>query len=205
MGDSRSDTAQVLRLRSPFTKMFSQVFLAAVEFQSARRSFFVQIEGNVMKFFNKSKLAAGCAVALIATASIAASHATKSSNADVAARHAMMGLVGHNMGVLGSTAKGEIAFNAGLVQAAAANLNKLAQIDPTSLWTIGTEQGAADLSRAKPEIWSDAAGFSEKFEAMARASAALMDATDVEAVRAGMGALGGACKACHESYRGPKT
>jgi cytochrome c556 len=158
-----------------------------------------------MKTFTKSKLAIGFGAALIATASVADSHATKSTNADVAARHAMMGLVGQNMGVLGSTAKGEIAFNAGLVQAAAANLNMLAKIDPTTLWTAGTEQGAADLSRAKPEIWSDPAGFAQKFEDMASASAALMDAADLEAVRAGMGPLGGSCKACHESYRGPKN
>ncbi|MGC1505730.1 MAG: cytochrome c [Sulfitobacter sp.] len=158
-----------------------------------------------MKTFSKPHLATGIAAALIATASFADSHAAKSTNVDVAARQAMMGLVGQNMGVLGSTAKGEIAFNTGLVQAAAANLNMLAKIDPTSLWTAGTEQGAADLSRAKPEIWSDAAGFATKLEAMASASAALMDVTDLEALRAGMGALGGSCKACHESYRGPKT
>lgn len=158
-----------------------------------------------MQSFTKSKLAIAVGTALVATASIADSHATKSSNADVAARHAMMGLVGQNIGILGDTAKGEIAFNAGLVQAAATNLNMLAKIDPTTLWTAGTEQGAADLSRAKPEIWSDAAGFAQKFDDMADASAALMDVADLEGLRAGMGALGGTCKACHESYRGPKN
>lgn len=158
-----------------------------------------------MKAFTKSHFAIASAAALFATASVASSHATKSSNADVAARHMMMEVVAKNMGILGSTAKGEIAFNAGLVQSAAGGINMLAKIDPTSLWTEGTEQGAADLSRAKTEIWSDPAGFAQKFEDMATASAALMGAEDLDALRAGMGPLGGACKACHESYRGPKN
>lgn len=143
--------------------------------------------------------------AIAATASIAGSHAAKSSNPDVAARHEMMGLVGHNIGILGSTAKGEIPFNATLVNAAATSLNVLATVDPTTMWTPGTEQGAADLSRAKAEIWSDPDGFAKKFKDMEMAAATLMEATDLDSLRAGMGALGGSCKGCHETYRGPEN
>lgn len=158
-----------------------------------------------MKTMTKPSFAITVGITVIATAGFAASHAAKSSNPDVAARHDMMGLVGHNIGVLGSTAKGEIPFNAGLVQAAAGSLNMLAKIDPTTLWTPGTEQGAADLSRAKAEIWSDPEGFAKKFKDLETASAALMDVSDLDSLRAGMGALGGSCKGCHEGYRGPKN
>ena len=158
-----------------------------------------------MNFFVKSTVTIGLGVAIVATAAMADGHAARSSNSDVAARKEMMGLVGHNMGVLGATAKGEIAFNAELVQAAAASMNMLAKIDPATLWTEGTEQGGAELSRAKPEIWSDSAGYAKKFEDLAAASESLMNIGDVEALRAGMGALGGSCKACHEKYRGPKN
>jgi len=60
-------------------------------------------------------------------------------------------------------------------------------------------------SRAKPEIWTDMAGFDAKFEDMNTAALALVSAAGAAAVAAGMGALGGSCKACHENYRGPKT
>lgn len=154
-----------------------------------------------MKILGKTALALGVSAAIVASAAYAA----KSSNVDVAARQEMMGLVGHNIGILGSMAKGEIAFNAGLANASAGSLNMLAKIDPATLWTAGTEQGAADLSRAKAEIWSDPAGFAAKFTDMENAAATLMTVSDIDGLRAGMGALGGSCKGCHETYRGPKN
>lgn len=158
-----------------------------------------------MNSFKKSAIAVGLSAALIATASVAGSHVAKSSNAAVSARHAQMQIIGYSIGVLGAVAKGEMEFDAAMVNSAATNLNRMATLDPATLWIAGTEQGAVDGSRAKAEIWSDSAGFAEKFADMDKASAALMGAADVDAVRAGMGALGGTCKACHEKYRGPKN
>lgn len=57
---------------------------------------------------------------------------------------------------------------------------------------------------AKPEIWSDAAGFKQKEQAfqdgVAKLSAAA-DSGDLAKVRAAFGAVGASCKACHDAYR----
>lgn len=158
-----------------------------------------------MNHFIKSIAALGLSTAIIATASMAGSHAKEGMNPAVAARHHQMQMVGYSIGILGAVAKGEMEFDAAMVSSAAKNLNALATMDRATLWIEGTEQGAADGSRAKAEIWSDPDGFAERFQALADASAALVDASDVDAVRAGMGDLGGTCKACHEKYRGPKN
>lgn len=158
-----------------------------------------------MKSFKKSTVCIAISAAIIATASFAASHTSKSSNPAVAARHAQMQVIAYSIGILGGMAKGEIEFNAEMASSAATNMNKLAALDAASLWLEGTAQGDVDGSRAKAEIWTDMAGFAGKFDQLEVASAALMGATSVDDVRAGMGAIGGACKACHEGYRGPKN
>ena len=158
-----------------------------------------------MKSLKKQTLVLGLSAALIATAGYAASHAATSSNKAVAARHAQMQMIGYHTGVLGAIAKGEAEFDAATVKAAAGNLHALAKMDGSTLWLEGTAQGEVDGSRAKAEIWTDAAGFAAKFADLEKASMDMMNAGDAAAVGAGMGGIGGACKACHETYRGPKN
>ena len=158
-----------------------------------------------MNFLLKSTLGAGVAAAVIATATIAGSHSGKDMDPAVAARHAQMQMIGYSIGILGAVAKGEMEFDAAMVNSAAANINSLAMLDRTTLWIEGTEQGAAHGSRAKAEIWSDPDGFAKEFDALAAAAEPLMTAADVDAVRANMQALGGSCSACHKKYRGPKN
>jgi cytochrome c556 len=158
-----------------------------------------------MNSFMKKTIGLTLAAALVATAGFAASHTAKSSNAAVNARHAQMQMVAYNIGMLGAVAKGEVEFNAEMVNSAATNMKNLAAMNTASLWIDGTAQGEVDGSRAKSAVWSDRAGFIAKFKQMEDASVTLMAATSVEDVQAGMGALGGSCKACHETYRGPKN
>jgi cytochrome c556 len=158
-----------------------------------------------MKTFTKVTLGLAISAALVATAGYAASHAATSSNAAVSARHAQMQMVAYNIGMLGAVAKGEVEFDTEMVQSAATNMKMLAAMDTTSLWLDGTAQGEVDGSRAKTEVWSDRAGFIAKFKQMEDAADTLMTAASLDDVRAGMGALGGSCKACHETYRGPKN
>ena len=152
----------------------------------------------------KTLSAIGLSVALIATASVAGSHALKDLEKPVAARHHQMQMVAYHIGILGAVAKGEMEYDAAMVSASASNIAALASMERATLWIEGTEQGVSKGSRAKAEIWSDPDGFAEKFKAMADASTALIGAADAAAVGAGIGALGGSCKACHEKYRGPK-
>ncbi len=156
-----------------------------------------------MRILGKYTFAVGLSVAIAATATLAASHG--SSNKAVEARHQQMGMIAYHTGVLAAIAKGEADFDAATVAAASTNLQALASLDTATLWTPGTEQGAADGSRAKPEIWSDAAGFQAKFDDLKMAAAAVGGASDAAAVGAAMAGIGGACKGCHETYRGPKN
>lgn len=158
-----------------------------------------------MKFALKKTLAIVVATAVVASATLAASHEGKSSNAAVNARHGQMQMVGYSIGLLGAVAKGEMEYSAEMVDSAAKNLQALARMDRASLWIAGTEQGAVDGSRAKAEIWSDPDGFAATFKQLDDAATALIGAADAAAVGAGMGALGESCKACHEKYRGPKN
>ena len=152
----------------------------------------------------KTSLALCAATAVAATAAFAASH-TSAGDKTVAARHAQMSMIAYHTGMLGSIAKGEMAFDQAMVDAAATNIRELAKLDRTTLWIAGTEQGAVEGSRAKAEIWQDAAGFADAFTQLENAAGAIVGASDAAAVGAGMGALGGSCKNCHEKFRGPET
>ncbi|MCX7559885.1 cytochrome c [Sulfitobacter sp. F26204] len=156
-----------------------------------------------MNFLTKATLVIGMSTAIIASAALADGHAKE--NPAVAARQHQMQMIGYSIGILGAVAKGEMEYDAAMVSGAASNLATLASMDRATLWIEGTEQGAVDGSRAKAEIWSDPDGFAEKFSALGDAATALVGAADAAAVGAGMGSLGGACKACHETYRGPKN
>ncbi len=148
-------------------------------------------------------IALGAGIA--ATTAFAQGEADKARADAVSARHAQMQMVGYHTGVLGDIAKGERPFDSAMVDAAAGNIAALAKLEHATLWLEGSEQGAVEGSRAKSEIWSDAAGFTAKFTDMETAALALVGAADQGAVGAGMGALGESCKACHETYRGPKN
>lgn len=157
-----------------------------------------------MKMYTKKAIGLCLTAGLIASGSFAASHASVS-NKTVAARHAQMQMVGYHTGVLGAIAKGEMEYSSEMVDAAATNLRELAKMQRATLWIEGTEQGVVDGSRAKAEIWSDADGFAKGFTDLENAASAMIGAADAAAVGAGMGAIGGSCKACHEKFRGPKA
>jgi cytochrome c556 len=62
-------------------------------------------------------------------------------------------------------------------------------------------------SRAKPEIWSDAAGFNNANQKFVLAAAAFSDAlksNDVSAAQASKKQTGKTCGGCHKAYRLPK-
>jgi len=68
--------------------------------------------------------------------------------------------------------------------------------------------GSGEASGAKTEalnlIWSDPAGFARKQQALAAAAGkldAVAQSGDMAAVGPAMQAVGGACKACHETYK----
>ena len=88
------------------------------------------------------------------------------------------------------------------LKAAAARLDTLAGQLPS--WFAGPVTGFP--TAGKPEIWSDAKGFAAAavaLKAQTAKLAGLTDGGDVAALKAQAGAMGGACKACHDVYRAP--
>lgn len=115
-------------------------------------------------------------------------------------RHMAMETVGDAMKPLAAIAKKEAPFDAAVVKANATtiadNLRKA-----QALFPAGSGGGE---SRAKPEIWTDAAGFEKTMKDAQAAAVALQFVADEAAYRPALGALGSSCKSCHDKYRLPK-
>ncbi|WP_170364019.1 c-type cytochrome [Ruegeria arenilitoris] len=147
------------------------------------------------------------AASLISVAVIGTAVAQESENPAVKARKAVMQLYAFNLGTLGGMAKGEVEYNAEAATRAANNLVAVTQIDQSAMWPAGSDNVSDPSSRALPAIWENFPDVSAKGKAMAEAAVAMQAAAgqDVEALKAAMGPLGGACSACHKAYRAPKN
>lgn len=113
------------------------------------------------------------------------------------AREELMKSQGMNIGILAKMAKGEEPYDQAKAEAAkAVQLEDAGKIEATF-----KEQGAADpASEAKPEIWANWDDFLVKAKGLGDATGAL-DVASAESIGAGLGAIGGACTACHKAYR----
>jgi cytochrome c556 len=72
----------------------------------------------------------------------------------------------------------------------------------------GTGPEAGVKTRAKAEIWSDWATFAASAKGLQTESAKLETLAkrgDLEAIKAQVKATGGACKTCHDKFRGPEV
>lgn len=109
-----------------------------------------------------------------------------------------------DMGTLAGMAKGDIAYDEAAAVAAATNIQALTQYNLPPLFVEGssTEQ-LGRATGAKPNIWTDAAGFSEKYAALRDAAADLPASVAGGQGNVGpaLGKVGGTCKACHDDFR----
>lgn len=102
-------------------------------------------------------------------------------------------------GRMQSTVKGQVPYDAAAIKANVALVKTLSTL-PWGAFGPGTEGKSA----AKPEVWSDAAGFKAaqtKFEGAVVKLSAAADSGDLDKLRAAFGDVGASCKACHDSYR----
>lgn len=135
---------------------------------------------------------------LIATAGVLAGAAVaqEATLPEVKARKAHMQEQRAAVAVLGGMAQGQTAFDAAAAQAAKAALAAQGAEIPAKFEAEVTEAA----SKSKPEIWMAWDDFVSKAEALTKAAEAL-DASSLDGVRAGLGAVGAACQSCHEAYR----
>lgn len=148
------------------------------------------------------RLAVTAALA-VATVGISAAAANPTVENAIRARRAQMQLQAFNLGVIGAMVQGNAPYDAATAQAAADNLVALASLSASLHWLEGSQSGVAADTRALPAIWENLADFATKYEALGTGAAAMQAAAGggLDAVKAAMGGLGGACAACHQSYR----
>ncbi|MGI9202750.1 MAG: c-type cytochrome [Woeseiaceae bacterium] len=124
----------------------------------------------------------------------------------IEARQAVMNVYRFNLGMLGAMAKGEMPYDAGMASDAANNLKAAANMRNGAMWPAGSDMsapGLANMTAAKPDIWSNMSDVGEKSQALKAAVEAMSAAAGngLDALRSNMGALGDGCKGCHEPFR----
>ena len=147
-------------------------------------------------------LAAGT-VAGLAIALPAAAQFQKAEDA-IKYRQSAMTVMANHFGRVGAMAQGKAPFDAKAAADNAAIVLVMSKL-PFAGFGEGTDKGAP--TRAKPEVWSDNAKFkaaSEKLQAEVVKLDAAAKTGSFDAVKAAAGAVGGACKACHDDFRAEK-
>lgn len=149
-----------------------------------------------MKAFTPTHLAKTLLVSALLMTGAAYAQDIAATNPDVIARKDLMKSMGGAAKTLGGMAAGEVAYDAAAAEAAKQVLIT-ASADIGAKFTTNAEDPA---STAKPEIWTNWDAFMAKGKTLGDAAAAL-DVSSAETIGAGMGGIGGACKACHTDYR----
>lgn len=121
---------------------------------------------------------------------------TAATDPDVIARQTLMKEMGGAAKALGEMAAGKSAYDQATADKAKATLADHAASIGAKFEKNPTDPG----SEAKPDVWTNWDDFLADAKALETAATAL-DTSSAEAIGAGMGAIGGACKACHTEYR----
>jgi cytochrome c556 len=153
-----------------------------------------------MKFGTKS-LMAGAILALGMSAGFVMAGPADDA---IKARQACMKASGAVMGVAVPMLKGEKPFDKAALDVAYA-AHDAACADWAKFWGADTQKGETLETWAKPEIWTDAAGFEKAGGNLYTAYTALTKATDEASFKAAFPAVGKGCQGCHETFRRPKS
>ena len=116
-------------------------------------------------------------------------------------RQSWFAMVAMNFGPMVASVKGEIPWNQEMMQGWANDLATLNTLNVMRGFGDGSDQGT---TRAKPQIWENKADFESKLNDLKTATAALQETTtggDRKAISESVGAVGKACKACHDEYK----
>ncbi len=144
-----------------------------------------------------STILAATVLGLSLTAGVASAGAVDDA---IKARKACMKANGAAMGTFVPMMQGAKPFDAAAVAAAATTV-ETACAGWATWWAPETAKGEAEVTKAKAEVWSDAAGFAAAGTAYYTALTALKGAADDAAFKTAFAAFGGSCKSCHETYR----
>lgn len=122
----------------------------------------------------------------------------------IKARQGEMQLRSFNAGPLFGMAKGQIEYDAAMASKLAGNLKLLLDLDNGAAWAAGSHNEAyPGKTTALPKIWDtypEIADYGKKY-AMAVNELAVVAGDGVDALKSKVGALGKACKGCHDEFR----
>jgi cytochrome c556 len=115
-------------------------------------------------------------------------------------RKASFTVMGAHFGRLGAMANGRTPYDA---KAAADNADVVATLSklPWAAFGEGTDKGD---TRAKPEVWKEAAKYKEAAEKMQAEIMKLNTAAkagNIDTLKAAFGPAAASCKACHDNFR----
>jgi cytochrome c556 len=115
-------------------------------------------------------------------------------------RKAALTVMATHFGRVAAMANGRIPFDAKIAADNAAVAESMSKL-PWAAFVDGSDKGD---TKAKPEIWSDAAKFKEANDKMQGEMTKLAVAAktgNLDSIKAAVGATGGSCKACHDAFR----
>lgn len=144
-------------------------------------------------------LAGALAVTAIAVAQPAPPTPEQQAANAVSTRQAVFKLISWNMGPMGGMLR-TAPYDAAVVRTNAQNIANLAPMIPG---LFASDTTAFDVeTRAADAVWTSKDDFDAKAAALIEAANAVVAAADDEAAaKAAIGALGGACGSCHDTYR----
>jgi cytochrome c556 len=155
----------------------------------------------------KKQLIAFTAMATLTAFGVFAQDAEDPFADTVEVRHGLMLQMASDLGTLGGMAKGDVAYDQAAATKAAANVAAIASVISMAQFPAGSENGKSADSFALADIWAKQDDFLAKITDLNNAASAMQTAaaTDVDALKASMAQLGGACSACHKAYRQPES
>ena len=109
-------------------------------------------------------------------------------------------IMGQHFGRIGAMAQGRVPFDAKAAADNAAGVGVLSKLH-WAAFTEGTDKGE---TRAKPEIWKDAAKFKEaadKMQAEVTKLNAAAKTGNLDNLKTAFASTGGTCKGCHDNFR----
>ncbi|MDX1514786.1 MAG: cytochrome c [Gammaproteobacteria bacterium] len=153
----------------------------------------------MIRFRKLAVLAAACIVAVGLESGV---QAQGGDEAAIKYRQNIMKSVGGHTGAIAQVVKGESPHKAHLERHARA-LHDLLSMAPDAF----RQQTSGGDTRAKPEIWSDSAGFKRAADEAVAAASAFVEASasgDEGAIGEKIKAVFDGCKGCHRDYREKK-
>jgi cytochrome c556 len=119
-------------------------------------------------------------------------------------RQSVFTVMANHLGRVGAMAQGRTPFDAKAAADNAAIVVTMSKL-PFAAFVEGSDKGAP--TRAKPEVWKDMSkvkDLASKMQAEAEKFDAAAKTGNLDTIKAALGDLGKACKACHDDYRAEK-